>query len=460
MPDLWDKEHELEDRFVEIADLNDESQGRDHKAENSNHSQTRRLWLGSKLTRQQKRRRLLWTIGTICLTLIIFLASLPSVRVLITDSLSGENKPAPGAHNLYFVQVLPGWGTLTIDGKTYTPLPTLFNDHPIQLTAGKHDVKWLGEPFQELQCTLIVASSNQATTSQQTCRTSTANNDQYQATMIIFPQAANLERLPGHEQKALRSAVQSFLTKMRTGETVQPGERYKLDYDAKETFTARQELQATRSFQLDTDTHQSGQCQGPTVGPGCMLEMQDCRLFCSVGVGNDHGVSSPRRWDTFVVVREHWEFQSTSNPEIRQQSKLSEQFLLLLRITREQGQWHIAFQPQGYSGFNNPSCTLTMGTIFGDDIYRKIANKQQSISWQFVSSGTAGCVGAGHFTGNGANASDQQELQTSDVYLLTRFNVLLVGNDKAHALWPKLPQTSKHTYQIIEEILQHPQTIS
>lgn len=457
MSESWDNKHNPEDRFVEITDLPVEQEEPGKPKRN-----TRKLWLGSSLTRKQKRRRLLWTSGIVLGLLLIFLASLAPVRELVVNSLTGENTLSPNTRNLYFVQLLPGWGTLTIDGKAYAPLPTTLNGRPIQLAAGKHKVRWVGEPFEPLQCTLVVASQDLLPRDEQPCQTSKTENNLYQAILIRFPQTANLHHMPASEQGALKDAVQRFLDEMRASETVQAGEQYKLDHDAKETLTASQNLHATRSFQLDTDSNQPAQCEGPTVGPDCTLDTQDCRLFCTVPVGNDHSVSDTKYWDAFTVVREHWEFQALNNTKTRQQSRLNERFLLLLRITREHGQWHIAFQPQGYSGFNNPACTLTMGTIFNDNTYRQFTKTQQRVSWQFAGSTNtaAGCVMAGHLYANGGSVPNQAQPGQADAYLITRFNVLQAGNEKAHELWPDLPRANIHTRQIINDIVRQPKTVS
>ncbi|EFH87543.1 hypothetical protein [Ktedonobacter racemifer] len=447
-------EHEFDDKTIEVSDLPGmKKQGG-----------VRRLWLGSRLTRKQKRRRLFWTSALIVLALLGLLASLAPVRVLIGESFSGNNTPGPNARNLYFVQLLPGWGRLSVDGKPYnnsnSPLPTVLNEQPIHLAGGVHTLTWEGEPFAPLTCQLIVPGAGSVPPARgQACLTTSANTAQYKASVISFPRAVNLTSLPGDEQTKLKQAVQNFLDKQGSSDYVQPGEQYKLDYGAQETFTARQRLQATQSFLLDTDTQRLGACDGPTVGPGCTLQQQDCRLFCTVPVGNNHQANSQHYWDTFVVVREHWNFQGDNTG---QQSRANHRTLVLLRISRVKDSWQIAFLPQGYSGFNNPACTLTMGTIFGDTRYRQITQKQQDADWQFATGdrGARGCLAAAQFYINYSRTSTQGELRNADAYLLTRFNVLLAGNAKAHEIWPDLPLTSPQASQAIDEIVSHPNITS
>lgn len=446
-------EHEFDDKTIEISDLPD-------AAGQSKQPGVRRLWLGSRLTRKQKRHRLFWTCVIVVVALIGLLASLAPVRTLIGDSLSGQSTPGLNTRNLYFIQLLPGWGRLRVDGKPYALLPTILNEQPMHLASGVHIITWDAEAFPHLACQLTVpGASSTPTTSEEVCLTTSVKTAVYNASIISFPRAINLTSLPGTEQVKLKQAVQSFLDKQGSSDEVQPGEQYKLDYDAKESITAGQHLQATQSFTLDTDMQQPGACDGPTVGPGCTLQRQDCRLFCTVPVGSDHTISGQNHWDTFIVAREHWRFQGNG---ISQQSQTNHQILVLLRISRVKDSWQVAFQPQGYSGFNNPACTLTMGTIFGDTRYRQITLKQQDADWQFATGDKPahGCLAAAQFYINYSRTSTQSALSKADAYLITRFNVLLAGNSRAHEVWPDLPLASLQASQAIEEIIKQPNIIS
>ncbi len=444
-----------DEREIEIFDLPEDDRPEKKTQDASpTRAHARKISLSPRHTLLQRRRQAIIT-GSIALTaLIVFLVSTLPVQTLFKQLTSQEPARLSGPDLFYFPQ-LPSWGAFTLDGRPLTSTPTVDSGPPVELPHGTHTLVWHGEPFSSLQCTLVVLPSSD----RQTCNTHDAGSNQYtkDASMISFPVGLSLQQLPQRERAALTRTLQNALNELESNTTVQPGERYSYSQDG-QVYTAHEQLQATQSFLLDTNTSTPAACQGPRFGPGCSQDRSDCRLICSINWPTNASDPRTQGWHVAVVVRQHWDYAQPGKPSLsmpKETDTHGDQRLVTFQITRVQHQWRAAFHPQGASPFDDPNCIAVVGQITSSDKYLQLDETQQRITWTYSSAQNraSGCLATGTL-----HSGTTLELPTSgdsNTYLLYRFNQLQAANNLAHQLWPMLHQADKQTQDIALQIADH-----
>ena len=131
---------------------------------------------------------------------------------------------------------------------------------------------------------------------------------------------------------------------------------------------------------------------------------------------------------------------------------LDEQFLTL-RVSWSQGRWHVAFQNQGVSSFDNPLCITTMDTVTLHSIYQTLPETNQLLHRTFTSSARAadGCLAAASLS---PSTDSLSSVDTPHVLLLQYYGVLRAAYALAHRLWPNLPEASLPEQQLAHQLLQ------
>lgn len=449
---------DIDEQAIELFDLPEDERA-EHKTQDapSSRTPTRRISLGPRYTPRQRRRQAIITGSIVVIALIVLLVSALPMQTFITQLTTPALMAGP---DLFYFPQLPSWGSFTLDGRTLTSTPTVDSGPPVQLSYGTHTLVWRGEPFTPLQCILVVPP----VANRQTCNTRDAGSNEYtrDASMISFPVGLSLQQLSPEERTALTNTLQNALNELQSSTTVLPGERYSYNQDG-QVYTAREPLQATQSFLLDTDTSTPAACQGPRFGPGCSLDSSDCRLICSVNWPTNAHDPSTLGWHVAVVVRQTWDYSAPgklSQPLQKATHTPGNERLVTFQIKRVQHRWHAAFHPQGASPFDDPNCIAVVGQITSSDKYRQLDETQQRITWTYSSgqNRASGCLATG--TVHNGTTLDLPTSANSTAYLLYRFNQLQASNDLGHQLWPYLPLADKTLQQVASQIASHPAFVS
>ncbi|MBE3561361.1 MAG: hypothetical protein IMW89_19395 [Ktedonobacteraceae bacterium] len=469
---------ELDNREIEIVDLDlqdDESQPAQESSiqeANANIPNiSRRVSLDSHLTPAQRLRRALVTVLTVVIVLSLLLVSiLPSSSQFFSTSfqsalrtvtrfLNGSQEtpstPSTSGGDFFYFQRLPAWGTFFLDGQAIPHAPMLPTEPPIQLPRGNHLIEWRGEPFSPLHCTLsIPAAQVQNASSCSLRKLDQSEETAGQRWLIAFPGTFSLQQLPAEERQQLIEATQKLLDTPQRQEQVQPGEYYA--YKGSDIpHKATEPLQASLRFLLDTDASAPAFCRGLQLDHSCFNAENDCRLFCTLDWPTAGG------WDVAAVIRPTWSYKTAGQPgnadvTAQKEDSRGEQQLIALHIQRQQQHWQVSFHPQGLSSFDDPNCIELMGILAANPAYRHIQSTDQSISWNFKS-GTnraAGCLATG--TLQTKDAATSPALDAPVVVLLQRFGVVLAVDERAHQLWPALPQAGDAQQRLALEIAKNP----
>lgn len=442
-----------DEQEIEISDL--PADNRNSQAKN-----VRKISLAARYTPQQRKRQVIITSSIVLVALVVFLVSIFPVQAIFSQLLSSNTKRQLSGDDLFYFPELPSWGMFTLDGKPLKAAPTTDSGPPLQLARGKHTLTWRGEPFSQLQCTLIVPPIPD----QQTCSTRASGANEYTkgAWTIDFQQNLSLEQLPPTERTALTVSLQDTLNKLTASDIVQPGEQYSYQQNGR-VYTAHQLLRATQRFLLDTDVSAPPDCKAPRSGVGCSWGMGDCRLICTLNWPTRAGDPSTRGWHVAAVVRQTWNYAPLSGHKQAAQQNMNtqgDQYLVTFQITRDHNQWHAAFHPQGASPFDDPNCIGLVGQITSSDIYQELDETQQRITWTFSSASNraSGCLATG--TLDGGTSLQVSASANKNVFLLYRFNRLQTVDDLAHQLWPTLPQADRHTQEVAMQIANHAAFVS
>jgi hypothetical protein len=455
MFDQNNQEHEFfdDEQEIEISDLSEEYKAGKERRDAG--TKARKISLSSRYTPQQKRRRTIITASIILVVLGIFLVNVFPIQTLLTKLLPSDKKQMLSGDNLFYFPEFPSWGAFTLDGRTLQSAPTTDSGPPAAIPRGTHVLQWRGEPFAPLQCRLVVPP---VVEQQNDCiiRPGGANEYTKDAWIIAFPESPSLEQLPQSEQTALKHVLQNLLDKLESSETVRVGEQYSYQQNG-HVFTAKQPLQATQRFVLDTDTSTMGECKGPRFGTECTNGgRSDCRLICTLNWPTRVGDTTMMGWHVAAVVRQNWEYtlfnKQESQPGV---DTLGDQYLVTFQVTRVQKQWHAAFHPQGASPFDDPNCIGLVGQITSFGEYQQLEETQQRITWSFSSGSNraSGCLATGSV--QGGTSLQLPASSGNNVYLLYRFNQLQAASEPAHLLWPTLPFADKHVQDVAVQIANH-----
>jgi len=459
-------DHRYDEDEVEISDLSEEQDTSQQIT--SPTTKTMLVSLRNRLSGKQRRKRLLITTSIVVLAIIVFLSSMAPVRALVLAKLSPASssmasspvpvQPAPGA-SLIYLQVLPKWGHVLVDGHILSSVPeasvvTPGQTAPLELARGVHLIRWEAAPFKPLQCVLVVPLPSKAST----CQVMKSRPNQFtnQAWLVGLP--VSLADLPASERAALIQSTQALLATFQRTAMVQVGERYVVISPPSQQAivqVAQQPLLATLSFQLQTTTQAAAICNGVSLSPqpfSCAIAGQDCRLFCTL-----FWPGATSGWDVTGIIRPEWSYQTLDGQLIAQHEPDTlmayGQLQFITFHIEWHGHWRVTFHPTGASTFDDPICIATESDIFTNPALDQVGHTD--LVWNFYASSTVpgGCLVTGTISVP-AQISGGVPILEKHVYLLHRFGVLLAANSLAHQLWPQLPQASAQEQAMVSQIFE------
>ncbi len=408
---------------------------------------SRRVFLASKYTPQQKYNRIVLTSGGFLGVLILLLLVTNSaLSGWVWDKVSSMNPLIASSSTTFYLQPLPTWGQVTVDGKI-TKLPLISNSEagPLTLRSGIHTVKWQGEPFNPLSCYLLV--NTQIPDQTNICETRPTSINNQKALLINFVQQPALDQLTLKEHLALTSQIQQLLTAQQTKGIVQPGELYLSENGVKQ---AKGPLQVKRTFTLDTDTTFLTNCRGITLGNSfCFINGHDCRLFCTLIWPRTEADNHAPIWDIAAIVRPGWEYNPEGSSKIETVSE-GEQFMSL-RISRSGKKWKTTFHQQGASSFDDPNCIGTMSMLTTTPKYQLPNTAEQQYHQVFISGKNSadGCVVV-------TSLIKSRDTENHWIIVIMRFGILIAVGQDAQKQWPDLPIAQPETQRIVQNIMKYP----
>src|SRR5258708_6911989 len=402
--------------------------------------------LEPRLSLRQRRRQLIITGSIVVLAVLLILGSSASVRDLVSGIFIRPTPTplpmiAPGS-DLFYVQGNPTWGHLFIDGHVVAHLPRISIDQPLRLSRGRHVLLWRADPFLSLSCTVSVP----ARYATDTCsyHESVQLDAGLSAWIITF--SVSLASLPAEQHAALVQAVQAALDAQQSSATVQPGELYALSPNNPEcrpvpgeplcSATARQQLKATLSFQLDANEASDETCIDPE--PSCTFSHQNCHLFCP---GFESSSAVPE-WDVLAPVRSLWKFATLDGrvlardiPDIPGDYATGQvigESLVPLGITWDSLGWHVTVSYDASaqnSGFFDPVCAAAQDEVQSFEP-PAVAGEPVYLQWQFVPGPvpTAGSVALGAPKENAFTTATSTTSHSQLAYCLHLFGVNLAAS--------------------------------
>lgn len=420
----------------------------------------------------RRRWQLTITAALVILTVLVILATTAPARNLIVGVFI---RPTPGPTStlvpgvdLFYVQGSPSWGQLSIDGHLVAHLPVFQSEPPLRLSRGHHVLAWQAEPFLTQRCTVSVPP--RFADSCPLHETVDLGSDLF-AWVIRF--SVSLDFLPGEQRVALVQVAQAALDAQQLTDTVRPGELYVLapqDPACKSApgeplcyAVAKQPLKATLSWQLDTDAGLGGPCASPEPGYGCIIQGQNCHLFCT---GSTAVSSSGREWDVVAPVRVMWAFATLGGRVLEHEvpdNSLSDfatgaavdEALMPLRITWDGLAWRVAADKDVHgSGYSNPACTAAQFEVQSLEPPPDASGNAVYLQWQFASSAVpvAGCLAEGTPHPKEGIIPTPTHAPPFIAYCLHRFGVLLAVNNAAQRSWPGLPRADTYEKGMIQQL--------
>jgi hypothetical protein len=474
------EDEQLQDVFeVEITDLDEPDQ---HTADTLASSGLKPSGLPLKpgFLRRHRKLQLLITTSIIALAILVILASTTGIRNLVfggsAGSLSTSTTSSPPHDDLFYFQLNPPWGHLSIDGHAVAHVPTVSTDSPLSLPPGQHRLLWQAAPFQPVSCILVVPVNSNPST----CNHSQFTPVNTNLLVSIVNLRVSTALLPAGQRTALLAATRATFDKEQHSETVLPGEAYavpsqiavsgndacRLETQVVLCFTtAKQMLQATLRFQLDTDTSYNGSCTDINV---CSLNGFDCRYFCSLSDGqwpdSPFMVPPDSAWDVVVPVQFVWQYTTLAGQVLAENEAdnfvggTENEYLVSLRVEWDGTAWHVSIPPSNQQdSFPTPVCnsalqdagSLTNGVVINGQGQQIETSFQSAYDSNFA----AGCL---------IKVTQQQSpfvtpTPTSSppltAYLLHRFGVLVAANAEAHRLWPFLPLADANEMHVVKQLM-------
>jgi len=423
--------------------------------------------------RRHKRPLTAMTASMVALVILLLVVYTPAVRGLAARVLALPTPVPTGVlypgEDLFFVQVNPVWGHLTVDGRAITHLPIFGVSAPLRLARGRHELVWSAEPFQAQRCILSVPVSYLTDTcvDHSTVRVGTDIDS-----IVIFTESLNT--LSNDRQVALLQAVQQELDARQSTVIVPEGELYALPSngvcqaitnEAQCYAVATQPLYATLHFRLDTRSSSGETCLTPEAG--CAYLGQNCFTFCGVAV-KAPGVANV--WDVLAPVLPLWTFQKQDGSIIESDvpdnalwdvstGQKADESLIAMQITWQNTTWQVNIPatmnttvPVGL----NPVCEAAQNVVgiqyppvdsFGEPLY---------LQWQYASGlvPASGCLGVGISRVDGGSVKSTINTPPGLAYCLLRFGVLLAVNNEAHHFWPNLPQADAFEQNLARQLAQ------
>jgi hypothetical protein len=474
------EDEQFQDDFeVEITDLDEP----DHNAANNRASSRPKplnLPFKPQFLRRHRKMQLLIVTSIIALVILVILASTTGIRDLVfggsAGSLSTSTTSSQPHDDLFYFQLNPPWGHLSIDGHAVAHVPTVTNDPPLSLPPGQHRVLWQAIPFQSVSCMLVVP----VVSNPSTCNHSQFTPVNTNLLVSIVNLRVSTALLPANQRTALLAATQATLNTEQHSETVLPGEAYavlsqisasgnnacRLENQIVLCFaTAKQPLRATLRFQLDTDTSYNETCVDIYA---CSLNGFDCRFFCSISDGQwpDSPLMVPpdSAWDAVVPVHSAWQYTTLGGQVLAENEAdnfvggTENEYLVSLRVEWDGTAWDVSIPPSNQQdSFPTPVCdsaSADAGSLMNIGV---ISGQSQQIETSFQSAYdtnfAAGCL---------IKVTQQQSpfvtpTPTSSppltAYLLHRFGVLVAANAEAHRLWPFLPVADANEMHVVKQLM-------
>lgn len=404
-----------------------------------------RLLLRSRLTPRQRTIRLLITACLFVFALLLVLGNSPAMHISAlsflfpstpTPSLAPTATANPNV-NQFYIQGMPPWGLLYLDGHSVN----VHSDEPIglplQISRGHHLFRLLAAPFQPLSCTVSVPIAPT-----DTCHYTRADMQVSGAWMLTFYES--LATLPTAKRQALIAATQAVLDEQQSTTTVQPGEQYVSLHSPGLVNTAKQPLHATLRFHLLYPAHIDPSCLwvDETTNPACATQIRECLLFCPV---SDMAPlpGSAISWLVQAAFQPSFDYTTIDNTLVatNQPDALPDVTaapnLVTLSITWDGTRWHVRIIGPTIAAGNLISCITTENNA-AQNLYRHIPKSIGDIIFQFVASSTPanGCLLALFLQ---TNTHVTPSSTTPAAYFLYRFGLYLAANDMAHLLWPEIP---------------------
>lgn len=463
---MGDVEHEQpqDDFEVEITDLDEPGQtGAGSKAQ---------------FLLRHRKLQLLITTGVVAMAILVIVGSVIGVRNLVPGGSAGAlPTPAisPGPRNdLFYFQLNPPWGHLSIDGHAVVRVPTAGTDPPLSLPPGQHKLLWQAPPFHPVSCIVVVPVISNPSPCNHSQFT-TGNTDQL---VSIVELRVSTDLLPDAQRTALLGATQATIDKEQQSETVLPGEAYAVPSEISNAghnvcrlekqvvlcfTTAKQPLRATLRYQLDTDTSYGAPCADVTM---CSLNGFDCRLFCNSTDGqwpdSPPIVTAGSAWNVIVVVHAFWQYATLAGQVVAPQEDdnfvggTENEYLVPLDITWNGTAWHVSFSTSSpQSSFTSLVCDSALADA-GSLLNSVVLNNEQietSIRSAYGSDLAAGCL---------VKVTQQQypfvtptptSFPPLTAYLLHRFGILVAANAQAHHLWPFLPVADATEQHVVQQLM-------
>ncbi len=445
-----------DDEFdIEIIDI-DSADGETSK--NSSTSSTHSP-LMPRFSPRQRRIQLIITVSIVGLLLLGLLGSYAPVRTTVVGSIippipSPTATLVPGINSFYF-DANPPWGHLFVDGKLVPHPPNAKGEAPLQLSRGRHTVRWTAASFTPQQCMLSVPANFE----KDTC----PFNQFIQqpkgigAWLLNFP--VSLAQMPEPSHDTLISEVQAVLDAQAPVETVLPGESYAVASLPVRQHTTYESLKAKLHYQLDTQIDSQAACSPSFATNGsCNFFGQDCHLFCTESLVSP---VSTQEWQVLAVVRVMWDYAAPDGKVIAQQQPetadpaAASEHLVPLQIEWNGTQWHITTT---FSLLNNdmrpqfdPTCSAAAKDVAIDRSRRYVTEAHAFTNWEYVSGSNlaAGCLGIATLDhGPGSTPSATEPV----AYCLYRFGVFIAANDIAHKYWPDMPLADAYEQHLAQQL--------
>lgn len=437
MSETTDREHPADEQDVEIVPLPDNPVG------------TRFIAPVPRFTTRQRRMHLIVTIGVVILALALLFSSSPGVRGLLIPPPSPTLVPGV---NLFYVQLQPTWGKISVDGRALARLPVIGKDAPLQLAAGRHVLRWIVPPFITQSCTVSVPPSQNDTCSYNATQ---ALSDGLSAWVVKF--SASLAMLSDEQRASLIRVAQAALDMSDTTTMVQPGEMYSVQFQNEPYSVATAPLRATLRFVLDANSNSPGSCiiGGHDTGQGCFYVGQDCRLFCSDPpfpiYSGPPAVPTPSgsTWNVLAAIYPTWNYTTLSgrkvavaqSDDVGEIGRDDDEFLQPLSISWSGASWRVTARVSDTNRFENPICGTAQDETQSASLLSRQLPANISIQWYDVDEPlyAAGCVALMVIIQGHPKTVSPSTYTVTLAYFLHRFGVLLAANPMAHRLVPSLP---------------------
>lgn len=417
------------------------------------------------LTRRYRRPVTIISVGIVLLAIALLVASPVSSLLQNARGITPAQQVTAASQTLV-VEPIPAWGTLLVDGHP-AHLSAIQSTFYITLSPGQHVLTWRAVPFLDQRCEITVPIESGIDTCMQPQFADQAgkaplNSPNQPGTSSIITFHESLASLPPVQATALIQATQDAINAYQSTAVVLPGEDYATPSLASSCTisqgmplcyqTARQQLQAMLSFQLDAGISQNTPC----ISGVCIVAGEDCRLFCdNAAVEIPIATSSPSQWNTFAIISTFWHYQTTQGQPIlpNETDSFLQSFpnvhLIPLTISWNGTSWHVIVELDNAKvALENPICDAA-----AQDIVQILYTEPHSpFSFQTFPAPvlSQGClVKVDQFAGP---STPTPSTQSPPAYLLHYFGVLLAANAQAHHLWPYLPVATKDEMRMATEV--------